>query len=562
MKSPWWTVVLGVAFAFVAVGCKKSPRNELSAQPASETTSFAAPAGAFGAAPAPPGSADSAKRTAPDISPTPVRFAPERSVFVVNKDPRGPKAYIDRPALRSLLVQRRYDKLREAFEKAHDRADADIANEDLAYDAAKAFASPEAAMGIELDLWVAKDPTSFAPYLARAYHRASVGWAKRGAKFARDTEAAELQGMQEAHAKAIEDAEKALSLRKNLPAAYEVLLMIGRTGANRAATATAYERAKKDNPLSYWAARSRLYQLEPKWGGSYPEMLRSLAGLPYAKNPRLHALEGIVDLTRADEVKGPDRLALLDKAAAKGLVEALVDRADYLQRESQYDKALVDLDVALAKRPTHVQALAIRARIFAKQGRWSEAGDDMLLAARITPDDTFVVWSAAWITESLVYYGFKEREAGRRDSALHMLETARSLNPNNRDALQQWFNALVRTPDYTAHVPELEKAAAAAPDDYNAHAELDFALTRNRKLERAAEMWTAFLEKHPEEGRAWIDRYGTYASLGRLAEAREDLRRACEVGDPEGCLLFRAMPAPGSHPPGAASAPGAVPSGK
>lgn len=416
-------------------------------------------------------------------------------------------------------------------------------------------------MGIELDLWVAKDPTSFAPYLARAIHNASVGWAKRGAKFARETDATEMQGMREAHVKAIEDAEKALSLRKNLPAAYEALMIIGRSGANRAATATAYERAKKDNPLSYWTARARLHQLEPKWGGSYPEMIRALAGLPYAKNPRLHALEGIVDLMRADEVKGPDRLAWLDKAAAKGLVEALVERADYLQRESQYDKALVDLEVALAKRPTNVSALAIRARIFAKQGRWSEAGDDILVAARITPDDTFVVWSAGWITESLVYYGFKEREAGRRDSALHMLETARSLNPNNRDALQQWFNALVRTPDYTAHVPELEKAAAAAPDDYNAHAELDCALTRNRKLDRVVEMWTAFLEKHPEEGRAWIDRYGTYASLGRVAEAREDLRRACEVGDPTGCLWLRAMPSPASAPPAPPPAP-PVASGK
>lgn len=48
-------------------------------------------------------------------------------------------------------------------------------------------------------------------------------------------------------------------------------------------------------------------------------------------------------------------------------------------------------------------------------------------------------------------------------------------------------------------------------------------------------MWTAYLARHPNEGRAYLERGGANFHLGKRAEARADAAKACELGVSEGC---------------------------
>lgn len=53
------------------------------------------------------------------------------------------------------------------------------------------------------------------------------------------------------------------------------------------------------------------------------------------------------------------------------------------------------------------------------------------------------------------------------------------------------------------------------------------------------ELWTVCLARHPDDGRALLERAGTRHRLGRTDDSRADLRRSCELGLSEACALLR-----------------------
>jgi Flp pilus assembly protein TadD len=68
------------------------------------------------------------------------------------------------------------------------------------------------------------------------------------------------------------------------------------------------------------------------------------------------------------------------------------------------------------------------------------------------------------------------------------------------------------------------------------HQQLDYALSRQHDFARIAQMWTEFIARHPDEGRAYMERAGTYYNLGKQAESRADAAKACELGIAERCM--------------------------
>src|SRR5690349_13741531 len=78
-----------------------------------------------------------------------------------------PMRHVDQPAMRSLLLQRKYEALNDYFEQLQTEFESDPRNEYWPIDAADAFRSQEPALRAPLDEWVAATPKTFAPYLAR-----------------------------------------------------------------------------------------------------------------------------------------------------------------------------------------------------------------------------------------------------------------------------------------------------------------------------------------------------------------------------------------------------------
>ena len=117
----------------------------------------------------------------------------------------APTQYVDRPALRSLLAHARFADLTRDFERLEADFEADPSREYWPIDAADAFASAEPELQAPLDAWAAATPESFAPYLARAAYWKATAYARRGAKWTKDTPDVDLASMRDVAALASAD---------------------------------------------------------------------------------------------------------------------------------------------------------------------------------------------------------------------------------------------------------------------------------------------------------------------------------------------------------------------
>ncbi len=86
-----------------------------------------------------------------------------------------------------------------------------------------------------------------------------------------------------------------------------------------------------------------------------------------------------------------------------------------------------------------------------------------------------------------------------------------------------------------ADIESLRADALARPDDFEAQRRLDYALAREGRFQEIIPIWDTYLLRHPGDGRAWLERGGTWYHLKDLVKAREDAEQACELGVPEGC---------------------------
>lgn len=454
------------------------------------------------------------------------------------------KAYVDQLALRSLLSNGRYAELTAYFEKFQTVFEADSKREMWPIDAADAFASAEAALDAPLDAWVAATPSSFAPYLARGAHRSSVGFARRGGKWAKDTPAADWQAMARALAQARGDLRRAIELRPKLVAAMRYRLQGLATAGLADETETkesVIERALEACPDCYQIRVTFLLNSTPRWGGSYEDMTtfaeKSMAS---STNPRMRLLTGYVDLDMARlalaEEKVDRAFTAIQRAAALGDdPDVLVQRSRIQRARRQFGLARADCDRALAIRPNFRDAKFERARVNLASSWWEAAGRDLLSGLSVAPTDRAGRELRDPVVQGLVYQASRDEEAGRTNDALRVLDLAAELAPN--DSKVQEHRAWLLAKSGAAVAPTDRKDEV--PDDIEAVRRMDYALAKERRYDRVVALWDRYLEKHPDVGRAYLERGGAHFHLGHRAQANADARRACELGVNEGCLRAR-----------------------
>jgi len=54
-------------------------------------------------------------------------------------------------------------------------------------------------------------------------------------------------------------------------------------------------------------------------------------------------------------------------------------------------------------------------------------------------------------------------------------------------------------------------------------------------MSEVIEAWNGFLQRHPNEGRAYLERGGAYSRIRKMNEAAQDAQKACDLGVNEGC---------------------------
>jgi tetratricopeptide (TPR) repeat protein len=459
------------------------------------------------------------------------------------RSPDGRSAqYVDKLGLRSLLWHDAFEPLTRALESFQDAFEKDPAFEYWPLDGGDAFSSTEPELQAALDAWVKASPASFAPYLVRGLYWTNVAYERRGAKHAADTPSESIDAMRAAFAQAKPDLDRALELRPKLVAAMRQQLRATRSVGTREDAAAIVKRALEVCPTCYQVRVTYLIDLTPRWGGSYDAMLEFARGFP-ATGTRLGALLGFVDYDKADtlfrEGKNADARVAVDRAIAFGEDwKYLLLRAQIEAFVKDEASALRDLDRAAEIRPQEPSILVERSGSRMRLKRWEEAGNDLLLALAITPTDPPGLKDISYAVTGLVHDGVEAARAGRREEGLRLLDLAIQLDPGNADAHHWRSTAIVGddTKDPDAAITRLDQAHAKSPDDFLTILELDYLLSTKARFDRIAELWSDYIARHPDDGRAFLERSGTYHNLGKAGESRADAVKACELGRDEGCL--------------------------
>ncbi|GMU83256.1 MAG: hypothetical protein AMXMBFR47_31260 [Planctomycetota bacterium] len=200
-------------------------------------------------------------------------------------------------------------------------------------------------------------------------------------------------------------------------------------------------------------------------------------------------------LTETDVANFPRSLMLCESAARMMLVEAMTT-ADPAAREDLVRRAEVLLDRALEIEPAYPEALAQRAHAFALRGDLQRAIQYVELSLRIIPNDMYNQRFLAALRAELAgpstrLADLRAKVAAAPDDWAARAELARALrdsgataeackefesvyrhDPSNIDVARSYGELLVAVFREPEAVQVLERVVAAAPDDWQTHANL------------------------------------------------------------------------------------------
>jgi tetratricopeptide (TPR) repeat protein len=462
-----------------------------------------------------------------------------------------PTQYVDRPALRSLLLHKEYVALNGSFEQFQQSFELDHRKEYWATDAGAAFDSAEPALRTQLDAWVTATPDAFAPYVARGYYWLAVAWARRGSKWAKDTDDSDFAAMAETLPLAMADFDRAREIQPKAISAYrgEIKVFLGMSRKRQARrlldAATAF------CPSCFQVRVAYMIHLRPRWHGSREEMAQFAASVD-SSNKKLQLLRGYVDWDEAQTLSGnkdyAKAMAAIERACALGTHwEFLLERSNIHRRLKDNQAALEDASAAWAARPGEPDILARRMVVLRNLARWEAAGSDLLALLRTDPTDDHARGALDTVVKGLIFEGWEHHKAGHREDALRVLDLAAELQPQNREIIQRRgyiVEGLTERPAGPTGAPGVEppemdglkQAVLDNPDDLRAHQQLDYNLARQGKFTEVVALWDSYLERNPKDGRAYLERGGAYFHLRKVAEAKADAAKACDLGISEGCL--------------------------
>jgi tetratricopeptide (TPR) repeat protein len=180
-------------------------------------------------------------------------------------------------------------------------------------------------VGVLSEAWLRQAPDSAYAHLARAAYFNGAAWKARGGQYASDTPRGNMHRMSALVEQAIPHFEKAVEIEPRLIAAYTGMIDIGMLDSRPALEARARRAAEALDPACPELANTTMRSLQPRWGGSYEEMLVHASRLSahLARRPHLaiylaQPLGDQGDLLLAQDPVPEEALEVLEAAIAMG----------------------------------------------------------------------------------------------------------------------------------------------------------------------------------------------------------------------------------------------------
>lgn len=323
-------------------------------------------------------------------------------------------AYRDLLHLRRMLRTRQVLELTRVLESRQAALEQDFRQEAASVDAYAALASEFHLSESQFNDWVRLAPGSWVPYLVRGAYYDWQGWRARGGDWARDTSPEQFENMERFFRAATQDLKAALAINPKLVIAYCVLIKMTKAENGNEARARHYlDQALAICPACFEIRWIYQFGLRPRWGGSYPQMRAAAdeARQSVQLNPLLSALAGAPDWDAGIEAREAEQYG-----EAVQFYTRAISYGDYwnyyearglaLRHLRRYDEALLDLDRAIALRPTvgvpYIERAVCRAYLRDFKGAWRDLDTARVLA---TSDDRLASteqWLTGWAPRSTV----------------------------------------------------------------------------------------------------------------------------------------------------------------
>jgi tetratricopeptide (TPR) repeat protein len=337
--------------------------------------------------------------------------------------------------------------------------------------------------GAEIDritaAWLEQAPGSAYANLARGAYFNGAAWKARGAELASETPRENLRRMSGLVETAIPFFEKAVSINPRLIAAHTGMVDLGTLDSRPELEARAIALAEKVDPACVHLAKVRMRALQPRWGGSYEQMLA------YARRISAH-------------VPGRPYLAMHVGAP-------FADRGDRLVADDQFTRETLEiLEIAIA---TGSDEGAFRDAANVAINLTEGQPDPIKGAAYLLQESRFretTAWGARQIAWQLVgpepewslKYSLRAVELEPGNTFANYLVGSGLGAVRRFDQAERAYRIAIEDPDYR-QTSLREAAAMWLYGDAEA---------QEANAKRAGPYIDRLLREYPDDGRAWIMR--------------------------------------------------------
>lgn len=201
--------------------------------------------------------------------------------------------------------------------------------------------------------------------------------------------------------------------------------------------------------------------------------------------------------------------------------DSLRNRGILRHRMARRAEGYADLRASLRYDPDDVNALAELAQIYERTGRRADARPLLERIVRVQPDN-----AEAWVDLSMAQVD--------PDEALASVDRAMAIAPAYRRAYVRRCAILARAQRDDA-VAACTRAMEASPDDVWTQMHRGLAHYHRGETESALRDMDAAIARRSDDPVMFTNRYLVLQHAGRTAEARADLRAACELGHEPAC---------------------------
>ena len=447
---------------------------------------------------------------------------------------------------RVMLQNGEFSKLNRVLNKLQNDMYEDITKEAQLYLAYESFEIKNADYEALFNNWVLATPDKYQPYLARASYYYEMSWLSRGHKYMSRTSDKSVNQMYDYFKLAMKDISVVMEKNKKTTVPHYLLIgMSGMSGADQERQEV-FDKALSVNPLSYELRVKYLNFITPRWGGSLKQMASVIkAAEKYMPdNSRLEALSGLAfsEAGETEALKKNYKKAETYFNKALSIAEnhdTLFERGKARNYLNDYQAAIKDLSRAIELRSEISRYYYWRARSYNALKEYQKAAIDIKKARSLDPFDSYVHSHINWMTKRLVHEGYQFNSNQKFKQAVDKYTLALDLSPQIAINYDRRSRAYVGLHKMEEALVDIKTAIRLDPAEIRYYSLLDYLLAKSKQWDEIIRYWDAFIKLKPKNGRAYLERGGSYYHKGDIEAAIADAKKSSELGNLEGREMYQ-----------------------